>query len=184
MSEPRSEWERPDPGIHRSTAAVPEPPSDPGPLHGLRVVELASEYAAFCGRLLADFGAEVILVEPPGGAPQRHYEPFVDDVPDPERSLYWWHYHSNKYGVMIDLDDCVPFQIRDQDVARVDRTAETRTDHRQCEHDHHGREPRPRSSAIPRRCASHRWIRRGDHRDLPFPSCWGEHGPCRSERPR
>jgi crotonobetainyl-CoA:carnitine CoA-transferase CaiB-like acyl-CoA transferase len=100
-----STWERPAAGIHRSTAAVPEPREAPGPLDGLRVVELASESAAFCGRLLADFGADVILVEPPGGAPPRHYGPFVDDVPDPERSLYWWHYESNKYGVVIDLDD-------------------------------------------------------------------------------
>jgi crotonobetainyl-CoA:carnitine CoA-transferase CaiB-like acyl-CoA transferase len=93
-------------GPHLSTAALPPPdPSLPGPLAGLRVVEVASEYAAFCGRLLADYGAEVILVEPPGGAPQRWYEPFVDDVPDPERSLWFWHYHANKFGVIVDLDD-------------------------------------------------------------------------------
>ena len=97
-------WERPDPGIHRTTEGVPEPPDRPGPLEGLRVVELASEYAAFCGRLLADYGAEVILVEPPGGAPQRHYGPFVDDAPDPERSLYWWHYNTSKRGVVLNLD--------------------------------------------------------------------------------
>ena len=47
----------------------------------------------------------MILVEPPGGAPQRDYEPFVDDVPDPERSLWWWHYNTNKFGVVVDLDD-------------------------------------------------------------------------------
>ena len=45
--------------------------SDPtltrGPLSGLRVIELASEPAAYAGKLLADFGAEVLLVEPPGG---------------------------------------------------------------------------------------------------------------------
>jgi benzylsuccinate CoA-transferase BbsE subunit len=38
-----------------------------GPLTGLRVVELASEAGAYAGKLLADFGAEVLLVEPPGG---------------------------------------------------------------------------------------------------------------------
>lgn len=90
--------------LHRDTAGIPEPPDAPGPLDGLRVVELASEYAAFCGKLLADYGAEVILVEPPGGAPQRNYAPFVDDLPDPERSLWWWHYQANKFGVVIDLD--------------------------------------------------------------------------------
>ncbi|MFM8302753.1 MAG: CoA transferase, partial [Actinomycetota bacterium] len=69
-------------GPHLSTAALPPPdPARAGPLAGVRVVELASEYAAFCGRILADYGAEVVLVEPPGGAPQRRFEPFVDDVP-------------------------------------------------------------------------------------------------------
>lgn len=93
-------------GPHLDPAPLTPPdPARPGPLAGLRVVELAGEYAAFCGRLLADYGAEVILVEPPGGAPQRHYEPFVDDVPDPERSLWFWHYHANKFGVTLDLDD-------------------------------------------------------------------------------
>ncbi|MBM3692032.1 MAG: carnitine dehydratase [Actinobacteria bacterium] len=92
-------------GPHLSTAPLAPPdPTRPGPLAGLRVIELAGEYAAFCGRFLADFGAEVILVEPPGGAPQRWYEPFVDDVVDPERSLWFWHYHANKFGVQLDLD--------------------------------------------------------------------------------
>lgn len=92
-------------GPHLSTEPVPAPePGRAGPLAGLRVVELAGEYAAFCGRLLADYGAEVILVEPPGGAAQRSYEPFVDDVPDRERSLWFWHYHANKFGVEVDLD--------------------------------------------------------------------------------
>ena len=38
-----------------------------GALDGVRVVELASEHGAFAGKLLADLGAEVIVVEPPGG---------------------------------------------------------------------------------------------------------------------
>lgn len=74
-----------------------------GPLAGLRVVELASEWAAFAGKLLADLGAEVVLVEPPGGHHTRHWEPFLDDRPGPERSLWWWHYHTNKLGVVLDL---------------------------------------------------------------------------------
>ena len=93
-------------GPHLSPDPLVPPDADrSGPLAGLRVVELAGEYAAHCGRFLADYGAEVILVEPPGGAPQRRYGPFVDDVPDPERSLWFWHYHANKFGVTIDLDD-------------------------------------------------------------------------------
>ena len=76
-----------------------------GPLAGLRVVELASEWAAYAGKLLADLGAEVVLVEPRAGHHTRGYGPFVDDVPGPERSLWWWHYHTSKLGVALDLHD-------------------------------------------------------------------------------
>lgn len=72
-------------------------------LEGLRVVELSSERSAWAGKLLADMGAEVIVVEPPGGDPMRSYEPFLDDVPGLERSLYWWHYNTSKLGVTLDL---------------------------------------------------------------------------------
>lgn len=74
-------------------------------LEGLTVIELASERIAFAGKLLADAGADVILVEPPGGDPSRRYPPFVDDEPGEDRSLYWWHYHTSKRGVVLDLDE-------------------------------------------------------------------------------
>jgi len=76
----------------------------PGPLAGIRVVELASELGAYAGKLLADMGADVIVVEPPGGHPTRAYGPFVDDRPGPERSLWWWAYNTSKRGVVADLD--------------------------------------------------------------------------------
>ena len=74
-------------------------------LTGVRVIELADEKVAFAGKLMADMGADVILVEPPGGDATRHYPPFLDDVPDPEQSLYFWHYNTSKRGVVLDLDD-------------------------------------------------------------------------------
>lgn len=80
-------------------------PSARPPLAGVRVVELASDHAAFAGKLLADYGAEVVLVEPPGGHRSRTYEPFAGDVPGPERSLWWWHYQTSKKSVVLDLDD-------------------------------------------------------------------------------
>ena len=40
-------------------------------LTGYRVIELASERCALAGKLLADMGAEVIVVEPPGGCETR-----------------------------------------------------------------------------------------------------------------
>ncbi len=73
-------------------------------LKGLRVVELAREPIALAGKLLGDMGADVILVEPPGGDPSRNYPPFLADKPGADRSLYWWHYHTSKRGVVVDLD--------------------------------------------------------------------------------
>ena len=74
-----------------------------GALDGVRVVELASEHGAFAGKMLADLGAEVIVVEPAAGHPSRFFEPFVDDVPDLERSLWWWNYNTGKLSVTLDL---------------------------------------------------------------------------------
>ncbi len=71
-------------------------------LAGIRVIELAHERIAFAGKLLGDMGADVVLVEPPGGCPMRRWEPFVDDVPDPERSLTWWHYNTSKRSAVLD----------------------------------------------------------------------------------
>src|SRR3954451_20471373 len=76
-----------------------------GPLDGVRVVELSHEHVAFAGKLLADLGAAVTVVEPPGGSPQRAQGPFLDDEPGPERSLWWWHYNTSKRGVVADLGE-------------------------------------------------------------------------------
>jgi crotonobetainyl-CoA:carnitine CoA-transferase CaiB-like acyl-CoA transferase len=73
-------------------------------LQGTRVVELAADRIAWAGKLLGDMGADVILVEPPGGDPARKTPPFADDVPDDESSLYWWHYNTSKRGIVLDLD--------------------------------------------------------------------------------
>ena len=73
-------------------------------LQGLRVVELSHERGALAGKLLADMGADVIVVEPPDGSALRRNGPFVNDVPDPEQSLAWWHYNTSKRGVVLDLD--------------------------------------------------------------------------------
>jgi len=75
-----------------------------GALTGLRVIELANERCAWAGKLLADMGADVILVEPPSGDVAREYGPFLEDEPGPDRSLYWWHHHTSKRGIVLDLE--------------------------------------------------------------------------------
>ncbi len=78
--------------------------ADVGPLHGLHVIELADEKGQFCGKLMADLGADVVKVEPPGGHPTRSVGPFLHDVPHRERSLYFWHYNTSKRGVTLDME--------------------------------------------------------------------------------
>ncbi len=69
----------------------------------LRVVELGDVPAAYAGRLLADLGADVIKVEPPGGAPERRLPPFAGGVAGPERSLTSIHANTNKRSLVLDL---------------------------------------------------------------------------------
>jgi crotonobetainyl-CoA:carnitine CoA-transferase CaiB-like acyl-CoA transferase len=83
-------------------------------LSGVTVVELPHELTAWAGKLMADLGAEVILVEPPGGSAQRTWGPFLDDEPGLERSLWWWHYHTSKRSVVLD-------RAVAEDEARLDR---------------------------------------------------------------
>ena len=52
-------------------------------LDGVRVLDLADASAAFTSRVLADLGADVVMVEPPEGARTRHTSPFLDEVLDP-----------------------------------------------------------------------------------------------------
>jgi len=73
-------------------------------LADLCVIELANDRSAFAGKLLADMGADVILVEPPEGDATRTYEPFLEDEPGAERSLYFWHYNTSKRGITLDLE--------------------------------------------------------------------------------
>ncbi|MDZ7726763.1 MAG: CoA transferase [Dehalococcoidia bacterium] len=74
-----------------------------GPMHGLRVLEYTDHLGTWAGKLLADMGAEVIKVEPPGGEVTRTFQPFLEEVPGQERSLYWWHYNTNKQSIVLDL---------------------------------------------------------------------------------
>ncbi|MEE9569074.1 MAG: CoA transferase [Candidatus Binatia bacterium] len=72
-------------------------------LSGLRLLELAGCEGEYCGKLLADLGAEVIKVEPPDGSCCRREAPFKDDIPGPDRSLHFLYFNSNKKSITLDL---------------------------------------------------------------------------------
>ena len=72
------------------------------PLAGVRVLELGDDLAAaYTGRLLADLGADVVKVEPPGGDPLRHRGPYVGGS-DPERSAGFAYFCAGKRSVVAD----------------------------------------------------------------------------------
>ncbi len=70
-----------------------------------RVLDLTSEYGLLCGQILADLGADVIQVEPPGASSARRVGPWVGGEPGPERSLFWAAYARNKRSIVLDLED-------------------------------------------------------------------------------
>ncbi len=75
-----------------------------GLLSGLRVLDLGSGVSGpWCAKILADYGAEVIKVEPPGsGDATRRTGPFAGDDPDLEKSLTFLYLNANKKGVTLD----------------------------------------------------------------------------------
>ncbi|MBV9932949.1 MAG: CoA transferase, partial [Actinobacteria bacterium] len=83
------------------------------PLTGLRVVETCDEKGELCGRLLADLGADVVKVEPPGGTSSRRLPPFA---PDGETSLSFAVRNSNKRSVVASTDAEVDALLAGADV--------------------------------------------------------------------
>ncbi|MGH7809164.1 MAG: CaiB/BaiF CoA transferase family protein, partial [Candidatus Binatia bacterium] len=82
-------------------AAQPNVPR--GALSGLRVLDLTGQMGGYCGLLFANLGAEIILIEPAGGDPMRHTGPFKDAAANnPEQSLSFAAYHTNKCGIVLD----------------------------------------------------------------------------------
>jgi len=74
-------------------------------LEGVRVLDLTGGMGAYCTKLLADLGADVIKIEPPGGDPARNIGPFVGDEPGPDRSLNFLYQNTSKRSITLDLED-------------------------------------------------------------------------------
>lgn len=76
---------------------------DEGLLSSYRVLDLTNERGYLCGKILGDLGADVIKVEPPGGDQGRKIGPFYHDIPDPEKSLYFFAYNTSKRGITLNI---------------------------------------------------------------------------------
>ncbi len=76
----------------------------PSLLEGVKVLDLSEDIAgSFCSRLLADYGADVLKLEPPEGAVLRGMGPFFGDDPHPEKSLFFLVMNLNKKGATVNL---------------------------------------------------------------------------------
>ena len=73
-------------------------------LDNVRVLDLTHHIAGpYATHLFADFGADVIKIEPPGGDIARTLGPFKGDIPHPERSGLFFYLNCNKRSVVLDL---------------------------------------------------------------------------------
>ncbi len=73
-------------------------------LSGIRILDVTGEPGFLAGKILAELGADVIKVEPPGGDAWGRRGPYLGDVEDPERSLRWLALNTSKRGITLDLD--------------------------------------------------------------------------------
>jgi crotonobetainyl-CoA:carnitine CoA-transferase CaiB-like acyl-CoA transferase len=78
--------------------------STPGALTGYRVLDLSDDKGVLCTKIMADLGADVITIEPPGGAVTRSRGPFYHDQTHAERSLFFWYFHANKRSITLNLE--------------------------------------------------------------------------------
>lgn len=87
-------------------------------LSRFRILDLTDDRGHFCGMILAQLGAEVIAIEPPGGQRARRQRPYAEDTADPEKSLTHWAYNRGKQSLTLDLGD-------ERDLQQLEQLAST-----------------------------------------------------------
>ncbi len=90
-----------------------------------RVLDLTNEKGFLCGKVLGDLGADVIKIEKPGGDPARSIGPFYHDIPDPEKSLYWFAFNANKRSITLDIETADGREIFKELVKKADVVIES-----------------------------------------------------------
>ncbi|MCC7365128.1 MAG: CoA transferase [Dehalococcoidia bacterium] len=95
-------------------------------LDDLTVIDLSTGIAGpYATRVLADCGADVIKVEPPGGDIARTWPPFAGDDPHPEKSGIFAYLNTNKRSVVLDLETAAAREQLAQLVRRADLVVES-----------------------------------------------------------
>src|SRR5262252_3383164 len=97
----------------------------PGALSGYRVLDLCDAPGVLCTKILADLGADVIKVEPPAGNATRYRGPFYQEQTNPEKSLFFWYFHTNKRSVTLDLETSTGRTLLHRLLATADAFVET-----------------------------------------------------------
>ena len=92
-----------------------------GPFTKFRVIDLTTDVAGpFATKLFADYGADVVKVEPLHGDPSRSIGPFHKDDPHPEKSLLFLFLNCNKRSVTLDIETAAGIKILRELVAGSD----------------------------------------------------------------
>ena len=97
----------------------------PSALEGVRVLDLCNVYGLYCGKQLADLGADVVKIERPGGDIARNMPPFVDDVPGANRGVYFLYMNTSKRGITLDIERAEGHEILKRLIATADVMVET-----------------------------------------------------------
>ncbi len=94
-------------------------------LNHLRALDLTDDKGFLCGKILADLGVNVIKIERPGGDPSRKIGGFWGCNPDPEKSLYWFAFNSNKKGITLAIEKAKGREVFKQLVKTADFVIES-----------------------------------------------------------
>ena len=96
-----------------------------GALEGIRVIELGQMVSApYCAKLFADFGADVVKVEPLQGDVARRWGPFPGDQPHPEKSGLHLFLNTSKRSLTLDLEQAAGRDLFRELVAGADALIE------------------------------------------------------------
>lgn len=106
--------------MNKATAAGKAPPPQLQALSGLRVLDFTGDSTQYCGKMFAQLGAEVLLIEPTAGSSSRYNGPFLGSQPHKERSLGFACFNQGKRGMCLDLGREEAQKIVRQLVAQAD----------------------------------------------------------------